>query len=58
LGFNEIAIGTEGFAAGALVFTGERGHHDDFNIFRFGGAAEDVQHVKATNFWHHDVADD
>lgn len=58
LGFDKVTVGAEGFAAGTLVFTRERCHHDDFNVFRFRGTAEDVQHVKAADFWHHDVADD
>jgi hypothetical protein len=36
LGFNEIAIGAKGFAASALIFAAECGHHDYFDAFGFG----------------------
>jgi hypothetical protein len=42
----------------ALIFGAEGGHHDNLNVFCLCRRAEDVEHVKATDFWHHDVTDD
>lgn len=42
LGFDEIFVGAEAFAAFALVFAREGGHHDDANFGGFGGGAQNV----------------
>jgi hypothetical protein len=55
LRFDEIAICAEGDATLALVFARECGHHDDFDVFCFGRTAQDIEHVKAADFWHHYV---
>lgn len=57
LRFDQVAVRTELFAALALVFAGERGHHDNFNVFGFGRGTQNIQHVEAADLWHHDVAD-
>lgn len=58
LRFYKVTVGTKGFTASTLVFTGKRGHHDHLNVFCLGGATKDIEHVKATDLWHHDVTDD
>lgn len=58
LGFHEIAVSAEGFAASALVVARKSGHHNDFNIFGFRRTTKDIEHIKATNFWHHNITDD
>lgn len=58
LRFDDVTVGAERFAALALVVRAERGHHNDLDIFGLGGTAQDVEHVKTADFWHHDVADD
>ena len=58
LRLHEVAIGAKCFTALTLVFATEGGHHDDFYATRFGGAAENVEHIKATDFWHHDIGND
>jgi len=40
LRFYQVFIGAESLAAGALVFAGKRGHHNDFDVFGFGGGAQ------------------
>ena len=57
LRFDEIAICAEGDATLALVFARECGHHDDFDVFCFGRTAQDIEHVKAADFWHHYITD-
>lgn len=57
LGFDEITVGTESFAAGTLVLAGECGHHNNLDVLGLGSAPENVEHVKATNLWHHHVTD-
>jgi hypothetical protein len=57
LGLYKVAVGTESYATGTLILAGERSHHDDFDVFGFGGGAEDVEHVKTTDFWHHNIGD-
>jgi hypothetical protein len=42
LRLDEVAVGAECFAARALVFAAERGHHDDFYIFCLGCRAKDI----------------
>jgi hypothetical protein len=37
LRFDEIAVCAELFAAEALIFTAERGHHDNLDVFCLGG---------------------
>jgi hypothetical protein len=58
LRFHEVTICTELDTTLALVFTGKRGHHNNFYIFCLGSRAQDIQHIKTTNLWHHDIADD
>jgi hypothetical protein len=58
LGLNQVTICAELFATLALIFAGERGHHNNFDVFGLGGGTQNVEHIEATDFWHHDVADD
>jgi len=58
LGFDQIAISTKGLAALALFLRAEGSHHNDFYTLGFGGRAQDIEHVKTTDLWHHNVAYD
>ena len=58
LGFDEIAVGAESFAALALLFGRQSGHHDHFDVLGFGRGMQDVEHIKTTDFRHHHIADD
>jgi hypothetical protein len=58
LGFHKILIGTKGLATGTLILTGKCGHHDYSNIFCLGCRTKNIKHVKAADFWHHNVTDD
>jgi hypothetical protein len=39
-----------------LFFARQGRHHDNLDVFCFSSAAEDIEHVKSTDFWHHDIA--
>jgi hypothetical protein len=41
-----------------LVFAGKRRHDNHPNIFGLCCRTQDIKHIKAADFWHHDVADD
>jgi hypothetical protein len=58
LRFDEIAVCAELFAAEALIFTTERGHHNYLDVFGFCGRTQNIKHIKTTNFRHHDVTND
>lgn len=53
----EVAVGAERFAPLALVFAGKCGHHNDLDVFCLRGGAQNIKHVEAADFRHHDVAD-
>ena len=57
LRFNEVAVGPKIDTALALLLTGERGHHNHLDVFGFGSAAQNIQHVKPADFWHHYITD-
>jgi len=52
----EIAIGTERFPACPLIFAGECGHHDNFDIFCFSSRTQNIQHIETADLRHHDIA--
>jgi hypothetical protein len=58
LRFDEIAVCAELFAAEALIFTAERGHHDNLDVFCLGRTTQNIKHIKPANLWHHHVTND
>jgi hypothetical protein len=57
LRFHKVAVGSKRDTSLALIFARECCHHDDFYVFGLGGAAQNVQHVKTTDLWHHYITD-
>jgi hypothetical protein len=58
LRFDQVAVGAKRFTARSLIFTGKSGHHDYFDRFSLCRRAQNVEHIKAADFWHHNIADD
>jgi hypothetical protein len=55
LGLHEIAVRTKVLATSALVIARKGGHHDNFNLSSFWLGAQNIKHVKAGDFRHHDI---
>ncbi len=55
LRFDQVIVDAQLFGAFFVFWLTESGQHDDPNVGSFWRVTEDVQNIKATDFWHHGV---
>ncbi len=58
LRLHQVAVGAQTVGALLVVALAKGSQHDDFDVLEAVGVTEDVEHLKAADFGHHDIRND